>query len=939
MTRRHNYLISLFVALSVVLPAAPSVAAAASPPQGALFCTGVNYTGACYALPLGRFTRAQLAATTSVPNDSIASVRVMGDTQVTLYDGDVADANWTLTQSTPDLSTLQAAQKMSSVVMLPAPATAVQLVNPHGNLCLDVYYDRSVDGTPVHVATCFNNGAQLFSFVPAANGYATLIGRDSQKCLDIANSSSDNTTPIQLWDCTGGANQQFELVPTGIDDVYGLRTALSQKCIDVYGASTVSGTQVQEFDCYTTVAQQWQVVTAGTVPAPAVAVGPNPPATPVRGALLCTGANFAGKCTSLALGRYGFADMLATGIPNDAVNSVQVLGDAEVTLYTDDFSGPSWTLAQTVPDLGSFSAGNAVSSLSILPNPRKAFQLVNPHSQLCFDVKNDSSANGTVLDIATCDNLGSQLFTLVSLDNKNVALRNADTGKCVDINGANPADGAAITLWDCSYQANQQFQLKEGPADTYHLVAPFSQKCIDIIGASTTSGTQVHQYTCYDGPAQQWQLVEAGVKVAPLPPPAPPAPPAPTQPNPNFGNATLHPDRIGFYMVPDLAPAYTAGGQSPAGWCPWTATQASLLKLHALLPNAWIRWDNETGHYSDSPDSVSTFVSCANAAGVGMIVTASAIDGYNNWWANGNKPPNASLIDIANGPYLNFAHQLMSQYPVVRLVETANEPDGPWFVNDGDNASHFDYYMQKLQAAMGADTGRIVGPSAAFTSSNIWNYFVSRNYSNISYHTYGGWSALGDVSGRNVYVTEYGGFDLNPGAVLADLWQAERNNKLAGSIQKVFYQQITDNGGNRGAFNMNAYENNHFALRDWFRALTLYQAVANINTRAVLDDSHPDYVASDDGQGHFAALLWNNSGGTESGQVRTINGVSVGANTLHVLHLMQGDNGVASCLSLGAAGALLSAQVQGSTITLTVRGLEPHAAMLVTTADCTDLAN
>ena len=419
-------------------------------------------------------------------------------------------------------------------------------------------------------------------------------------------------------------------------------------------------------------------------------------------------------------------------------------------------------------------------------------------------------------------------------------------------------------------------------------------------------------------------------------------------PSTSFGNTDLHAEKLGFYMVPDLDPVYRNGGVAPAGstgkWCDWTATQASLYKLNQLLPDAWIRWDNETGHNTSTTDNVTAFVSCAENAGVGMIVSADAVDGYNNYWANqyvtGTAAPNRSLTDIANGPYLSFAHDLLTQHANVKLVETMNEPDGPWFVTDGDDSSAFDYYMGKLLGVMGADSAKIVGPAAAIKQSNIWkNYAARTDLQYFSYHTYSGWSSLDDVPGRKVHVTEYGGFALDPGAILDDLWHAETNSKLSGSIERIYYHQITDDGDNRGGFNHNALEGAHFAFRDWLRALILYRALASVSARGYTDAGAPDFVASDDGKGAFAALAWNNSTNAEGGVSRSIPNTSiVGSSLLYVVRVSAGDANTAECEPL-AAQSWARVSSANHAVELNIDDLAAHAAVLVSTTPCTDLAN
>ncbi len=415
-----------------------------------------------------------------------------------------------------------------------------------------------------------------------------------------------------------------------------------------------------------------------------------------------------------------------------------------------------------------------------------------------------------------------------------------------------------------------------------------------------------------------------------------------------FGNTDLHAGKLGFYMVPDLDPVYRNSGTPPAGstgnWCAWTTTQASLNKLNQVLPDAWIRWDNETGHNTSSTDNVTTFVSCAENAGVGMVISADAVDGYDNYWANqyvtGTAAPNRSLTDIANGPYLAFAHQLLTQHANVKLIETMNEADGPWFVTDADDSNAFDYYMDKLSEAMGSDKGKILGPSAAIKQSNLWkNYAARTDLPYFSYHTYSGWSSLDDVPGRKVHITEYGGFNLDPGAILDDLWHAETNGKLSSSIERLYYHQITDDGSNRGGLNHNAMEGSHFAFRDWLRALIFYRALSAVSARGYADTNAPDFVASDDGKGAFAALAWNNSGNAESNAQRSIPNTSiVSASVLYAVRVLQGDANTAECQLLTAQNWVAVSTVNHS-VSLTIQQLPAHAAVLVSTTPCAELAN
>ncbi|MEV0847012.1 hypothetical protein AB0J21_14240 [Streptomyces sp. NPDC049954] len=397
-----------------------------------------------------------------------------------------------------------------------------------------------------------------------------------------------------------------------------------------------------------------------------------------------------------------------------------------------------------------------------------------------------------------------------------------------------------------------------------------------------------------------------------------------------FGSVPIHPERIGIYAIPDI----------PEQWRDWDLTQASLAKLHQVLPGAWVRWDNETGHHTDDPASVETVVARAQAAGLPMIITGSAVDGYDNWWAQNNTQPEETIRQIADGPYLDHAADLYRRYDNVRFVETVNEPDGVWFVANPDDVGDYAYYLDRLTSAMNGDTAGILGPATAFEGQILQHHLGRPELSHISYHTYGGWQSLRTYPGKEVYVTEYGddsvpaGTGNSPAFVIGDLAQAERAGKLSDGVRMVFYVNL------QGMMRADATENGHFTFTGQLRALIAYQALGAVSSTAWTDPSVTEVLATDDGAGRFAALLWNPSADSElSGRTVQVPGSSLGgAEALNVLTVLNRADGAAESAALGAQNRV-RAQVADGTVTLTVDRLEPLAAVLVTTEGTTDLAN
>ena len=75
-------------------------------------------------------------------------------------------------------------------------------------------------------------------------------------------------------------------------------------------------------------------------------------------------------------------------------------------------------------------------------------------NNLCMDAAGAGTANGTLIQVATCNGNTAQQFTLRS----NGSLLNARSGRCLDIAGWNNANGAGLHLWDCTGGANQSWR-------------------------------------------------------------------------------------------------------------------------------------------------------------------------------------------------------------------------------------------------------------------------------------------------------------------------------------------------------------------------------------------------------------------------------------------------------------------------------------------------
>lgn len=114
----------------------------------------------------------------------------------------------------------------------------------------------------------------------------------------------------------------------------------------------------------------------------------------------------------------------------------------------------------------------------------------------CADDDHQSTANGTKIQLWTCNGSAAQQFTV----NANGSL--GVLGKCVDVASGGTANGTKVQLWDCNGTGAQVWQQTANGS----LLNPQSGRCLDDPGSSTTDGTQLQIYDCNGTNAQKWAL-------------------------------------------------------------------------------------------------------------------------------------------------------------------------------------------------------------------------------------------------------------------------------------------------------------------------------------------------------------------------------------------------------------------------------------------------
>jgi glucosylceramidase len=114
----------------------------------------------------------------------------------------------------------------------------------------------------------------------------------------------------------------------------------------------------------------------------------------------------------------------------------------------------------------------------------------------CVDVAGAGSADGTAVQLYSCNGTGAQQWTR-GTDGTLRAL-----GKCLDVSGGSTSDGSRVQLWTCNGSGAQQWTWTAGR----DLVNPQANKCLDVTGNNSADGTPLQIWSCTGAANQKWNV-------------------------------------------------------------------------------------------------------------------------------------------------------------------------------------------------------------------------------------------------------------------------------------------------------------------------------------------------------------------------------------------------------------------------------------------------
>ncbi len=180
----------------------------------------------------------------------------------------------------------------------------------------------------------------------------------------------------------------------------------------------------------------------------------------------------------------------------------------------------------------------------------------------CLDDNGDRTADGTKVQLYTCNGTTAQRWTLTG------GQLIGPGGKCLDVTGNVSTSGTPVELWTCWGGPNQQWTYTNGQ------LVGIGGKCLDVRNGVSANGTQVQIYDCNGTAAQQWEGGTSNATDAGAPKPDASAPPDAGK----TGDGGAPPTATGLVYGANLHAGDDYGDGDPAT----VATQFGLMKARNL---------------------------------------------------------------------------------------------------------------------------------------------------------------------------------------------------------------------------------------------------------------------------------------------------------------------------------------------------------------------
>ncbi|MDT7726121.1 MAG: chitinase [Actinomycetota bacterium] len=155
----------------------------------------------------------------------------------------------------------------------------------------------------------------------------------------------------------------------------------------------------------------------------------------------------------------------------------------------------NWELSQDTTGATSLVSAIYEVAMGGTTPPPGGGSAITGYGGKCADVAGANTANGTAIQLWTCNASTAQSWTV-----SGTTLR--ALGKCMDVSGAATTNGTVVQLWDCNGTGAQNWTRQTNGT----LLNTGSGRCLDATGPSSADGTRLQIWDCAGSSNQLWQL-------------------------------------------------------------------------------------------------------------------------------------------------------------------------------------------------------------------------------------------------------------------------------------------------------------------------------------------------------------------------------------------------------------------------------------------------
>jgi len=196
---------------------------------------------------------------------------------------------------------------------------------------------------------------------------------------------------------------------------------------------------------------------------------------------------------------WGFYD------PNHWATTPNISTDSAATIAAD---WQQWTTPATFSLNTSLGLRGTQNGGSTSINTGTWYNVVNVNSGSCVDAASQAAANGTVVQQWACGvQQTNQEWQFQSRGNGiySIGTRGAPA-QAFDVTNNGTANGSLIQLWTYGGGTNQQWTAVAVSSGIFKLVNVASGRCLDVPAASTANGVQLQIFDCNGTAAQSFRL-------------------------------------------------------------------------------------------------------------------------------------------------------------------------------------------------------------------------------------------------------------------------------------------------------------------------------------------------------------------------------------------------------------------------------------------------